>query len=174
MTIEMLKHAVEDGGESALVLLFCSSASTVKIYEDRIPFDPSTDTLTCDFKLLWGRADLVISHFDGSMMVIIAKDGGRGHDHVVAGIGDASLCAAQLALMFGAKVPVRAALLWSAAGDLLLDALIEDACLAANVTPLPWGPLERHLSAAANSINQFAAGASHLADVHAEAKGQVH
>ncbi|TWD77473.1 hypothetical protein FB547_1097 [Variovorax beijingensis] len=171
MTIELLKRAGEVGGEAALVLLFRSEASTGKMFEDRIPpLNPAIDTLECDFHLLYGRADLVISHADHSITVIIARDGARGHEHVAAGIGVASLCAAQLALM-RPTAEIRKALLWASAGQPLLDGVVEAACEAANVIPLSWSTMAVHLADAEKSVNQFLSGAAHRADVHLDAKG---
>lgn len=170
MTMAMLQRAVEAGGEAALVLLFRSEASTGATFEDRIPFDPKIDTLNCDFDLPYGRADLLIIHADRSITVIVARDGARGHDHVAAGIGMASLCAAQLALL-RPSVEVRKALLWASTGIPLLDVVLESACTAANVVPLSWSTMAVHLAVAEKSVNKGLSGTAHFSDVHLEARG---
>ena len=170
MTIEILRRAVEVGGETALVLLFRSEASSGKAFDDRIPFNPAIDTLDCAVDLLYGRADILITHADRSITVIVARDGARGHEHVAAGIGMASLCADQLA-MLRPSVEVRKALLWASTGNPLLDGVLESSCTAANVIPLPWSTMAVHLAVAENSVNQFLSGVAHRADVHVDAKG---
>ncbi len=170
MMIELLKRAVEVGGEAALILLFRSDASTGKAFEDRLPFDPTVDTLDCAVDLLYGRADILITHADRSVTVVVARDGAGGHEHVAAGIGVASLCAAQLALM-RPTAEIRKALLWASAGKPLLDGVVEAACEAANVIPLSWSTMAVHLADAEKSVNQFLSGAAHRADVHQEAEG---
>ena len=170
MTIEMLKRAVEAGGETALVLLFRSEASTGTAFEERISFNPAIDTLECDFDLLHGSADLVISHADHSFTVIVARDGARGREHVAAGIGMALLCADQLA-MLRPSAEVRKALLWAATGDPLLDDMLDSACTAGGVISLSWSTMKQHLAETAKCLNRGLASAEHLADVHLDAKG---
>ncbi|MNV71230.1 hypothetical protein D3C71_1642390 [compost metagenome] len=170
MTIEMLKRAVDVGGEAALILLFRSEASTGKALEDRLSFDPTADTLDCAVDLLCGRADILITHADRSITVIVARDGARGREQVAAGIGMASLCADQLA-MLRPSVEVRKALLWASTGNPLFDGVLESLCMAANVVPLPWSTMAVNLAVAENSVNQFLSGATHRANVHVNAKG---
>ena len=171
MTMEMLKRAVEVGGEAGIVLLFRSIASRKNIHEDVLPFDPSVDHLNCAVDPLYGRVDLVITHANGSTTLIVVKDGDRGHDHVGSGIGNVSLCATQLALVLGSSSSVRKALLWTSTGSPLLDVLIEHACVAADVIPLPWSTTAHHLAAAAKCINLDVSSATHHADVHRNARG---
>jgi hypothetical protein len=91
--------------------------------------------------LRFGRADIVVFHADGSASVIEAKDGSKGYAHVVAGIGQASLYAVQIAMAKGAVTRVRRALLYSSTGDILQDACVEAACEQASVIPLLYPTL---------------------------------
>lgn len=174
MTIEHLAKAVISGGKEALIHLFKSSASTGKPFEDRIPYNPSIDKLECGLDLFRVRADMVITHADGSMTVIVAKDGAGGAEHVASGIGVASYCAAQLNMIHGSKTIVRTALLWSSTGNMLQEALLEDACIAANVVPLPQGALPQLLGITALSLSLYILCGGDPTDVDADAKEQVH
>lgn len=77
-------------------------------------------------------------HVDGSASVIEVKDGTKGYNHVVSGIGQAALYSVQLAMTKGAIKRVRKCLLWTSTGDTLLDGVIEDACEQAGAIPMPW------------------------------------
>lgn len=105
-------------------------------------FDPllsmtSRDTVVYELALRFGRADIVVFHFDGSASVIEVKDGAKGYNHVVCGIGQAALYAVQLAQKDAVK-RVRKCLLWTSTGNASLDGVIQTACEQANVLPLPW------------------------------------
>lgn len=173
MTIEMLKRAIEVGGESAIVLLFRSFASIGKIHEDRLPFDTSIDKLDCDIDLPHSRVDLVITHADGSLIAIVARDGDSGHGYVATRIGEASICTTQLALVLPGTT-IRNSLPWTSTGSLLLDVLIEDACVAANVSSFSWATMATHLTTTARLLNIVYSGAGNASDVRPEAKGLVH
>lgn len=123
------------GTEADLVRLFLEQEECGH-HEERLGTTPH-DTFIREFRFQFGRADLIAFHVDGGATVIEAKDGTCGYTHVVAGIGQAGLYAAQLSLTHGALKRVRKALLWSSTGDKALDALIELACLQAGVIPLP-------------------------------------
>jgi hypothetical protein len=124
------------GIERDLVNLFRESFEA-GIYEDRIPLGRN-DTIVYEMAFRFGRADIVVFHADGSASVIEAKDGTKGYNHVVSGIGQATLYAVQLAATKGAVKRVRKCLLWSSAGSIALDGTIEEACEQADVIPLPW------------------------------------
>lgn len=109
-------------------------------YEDRIPMTES-DVLIREHAFKYGRADIVAYHSDGTASVIEAKDGAKGYTHVIAGIGQATLYAVQLAMTKGAVRRVRKCLLWSSTGDLILDSLVEIACEQAGVIPLPMASM---------------------------------
>ena len=124
------------GIERDIVNLFRESFQA-GIYEDRIPLT-GADTIVYEMALKFGRADIVVFHIDGTASVIEVKDGTKGYNHVVSGIGQAGLYAAQLAATKGALKRVRKCLLWSSTGNIELDGTIEGACLQAGVVPLPW------------------------------------
>lgn len=143
--IWMLQKALQVGGEAAIVLMFRSCAATPQ-REARIPLK-GEDTIVYEMAFRFGRADIVVFHIDGSASVIEVKDGTRGYNHVVAGIGQAGLYASQLAGRRAGLTKIRRCLLWTSTGNLVADAEIEDVCIAANVIPLPWGRLQTHLDA---------------------------
>lgn len=127
---------VPSGVERDLVRLFMESFQC-GIMEDRIPL-AGTDTIILEMSVRYGRADIVVFHVDGTASVIEAKDGTKGYNHVVSGIGQAALYAVQIAQAKGAVKRVRKCLMWTSAGDVEVDSAIEAACDAAGVIPLPW------------------------------------
>lgn len=137
------------GSEADLVALFMEQEATGR-HEPMIGAGPH-DTIAREMKLRFGRADIVVFHVDGGATVIEAKDGAQGYHHVVGGIGQASLYAAQLAITRGAIKYVRKALLWSSTGDAFLDAVIDAACRQANTIPLEW-PAMRVLMANRDAV----------------------
>jgi hypothetical protein len=149
------------GVEADIVRLFVLTAKTEnpELQEDRIPMS-HLDTVVCEMAFKFGRADIVVFHIDGSASVIEAKDGSRGYTHVVAGIGQAGLYAAQLGMSKGGITKIRRCLLWTSTGNVDLDAVIETTCLKANVVPLPWGSIKEHI-AYRDAVNQVVGGAAH-------------
>jgi hypothetical protein len=132
------------GRESDIVRLFVLVTKGEQ-QEDRIPMS-ALDTIICEMSFKYGRADIVVFHVDGSASVIEVKDGTRGYNHVVAGLGQAGLYAAQLAMSRSTITKVRKCLLWTSTGDAACDALIEVMCEQAGAVPLPWGDLSTHLA----------------------------
>lgn len=124
------------GLELDLVDAFVKNES-VGQHDPRLPMS-CMDTIVTEMSFRYGRADIVVFHIDGSASVIEAKDGTRGYNHVVSGIGQAALYAVQLANTKGALKKVRTCLLWTSTGDLQLDGVIEQMCHQASVVPLPW------------------------------------
>ena len=108
---------------------------SMHLCEDRIPVTKKC-TVVREMAFHRGRADIVIFHTDGSASVIEAKDGTRGYQHVLSGIGQSGLYAAQLAMTRAVR-PIRRCLLWSSTGDMLTDVLVEQACDDAGVVSLP-------------------------------------
>jgi hypothetical protein len=138
--------------EQAIVDLFRIGAAGLDTPDDRIPFAPAIDTVAYEYAFKYGRADIVIFHFDGTASVIEVKDGSRGYMHVAQGIGQVGLYAAQLANpRLGLRL-VRRCLLWTSTGDLSADAHLEVACEQAGVVALPWGALTTHLAVLAAGV----------------------
>lgn len=153
--------------ESTDSLLHGVEADLVRVYlelhacghmDDRLPMS-SADAIACEVAFRFGRADIVMFHVDGSATVIEAKDGARGYNHVVSGIGQAGLYAAQLAATKGAVTRVRRALLYSSTGSVELDGLIEEVCEAADVVPLPM-PTMRTIVAVRAAARRIIEGVS--------------
>lgn len=133
------------GCEADIVRLFRMQMAAAQPYEDRIPLHKQ-DTVVYEMAFKYGRADIVVFHIDGTASVIEVKDGTKGYRHVVAGIGQSGLYAAQLGMNNGGLKLVRRCLLWTSTGDLSLDGLIGEACERAGVVALPWGALGVHLA----------------------------
>ncbi|EFF76087.1 hypothetical protein [Achromobacter piechaudii] len=132
----ILSGMPEHGIERDIVQLFRESYEAGSL-EDRIPMTLH-DTVVYEMPLKFGRADIVIFHVDGSASVIEVKDGTKGYNHVVSGIGQAALYSVQLAMSKGSLRAVRKCLLWTSAGSVALDGVIEEACEQAGVVALPW------------------------------------
>ena len=129
------------GGESDLVYYELVNIKNALITNEGVPFNKS-DTVVTEMSFKYGRADIVVFHIDGSATVIEAKDGSNGYNHVVAGIGQASLYASQLANKRVNLKEVRRALLWSSSGDRDEDDQIKEACLMAGVIPMFRSPIK--------------------------------
>jgi hypothetical protein len=136
------------GLEKDLVRWFRESltAGQTDLWSDAMPLS-SLDTAVYEMSFKFGRADIVVFHIDGSASVIEAKDGTRGYNHVVAGIGQAGLYAAQLGMNRGALTKVRRCLMWTSTGDLFLDLTIEDVCKQAGIVPMSYGKMSTHIAA---------------------------
>lgn len=139
------------GNESDLVRLFCELEEQGR--HDEAIGTKSSDTIVREMVFRFGRADIVVFHQDGAATVIEAKDGAKGYNHVVAGIGQVGLYAAQLAMTRGAITRVRRALMWTSTGDQFLDALIAEVCDQAGVVPVPW-PSSRVLAANCAAVRE--------------------
>lgn len=122
--------------ESDIVRLFREGVSC-KRFDERLPMSES-DTIVYEMPFKFGRADIVIFHIDGSASVIEVKDGSKGYGHVVSGIGQAGLYAAQLLMASSVLTKIRKCLLWTSAGSTDLDFIIECVCEQAGVVALPW------------------------------------
>lgn len=131
------KKQAKHGTEYDLVRQFLESHS-VGLFDERILPQSSADTIVKEYSFRHGRAGIILFHTDGSATIIEAKDGTKGYTHVVAGIGQCSLYAAQLGSKPGAVRFVRRALMWTSVGSIEGDENIEDACYLAKVIPLPY------------------------------------
>ncbi|WP_156179941.1 hypothetical protein [Delftia lacustris] len=144
------------GVERDVVDLFRESVAA-KVFEDRIPMTEH-DTVVYEMALKFGRADIVVFHVDGSVSVIEVKDGTKGYNHVVAGIGQAALYACQIAMSKATLKRVRRCLLWTSVGDIQADGAIEQACEDAGVIPLPWQSMKSLMATTEAMRNLFANG----------------
>lgn len=141
------------GVERDVVHLFRELAGAGN-FEDRIPMTGDC-TVVYEFAMKFGRADIVVFHIDGSASVIEVKDGTNGYNHVVSGIGQAGLYAAQLGMAKSALKSVRKCLMWTSTGSLALDSLIETVCEDAGVVALPWQSM-RSLMATRRAVTRVA------------------
>lgn len=130
------KGEYSHGHESDLVRIFLEAERCGR-HDEMIQTTPR-DTFVTEMAFRHGRADIVVFHDTGVATVIEAKDGSRGYNHVVSGVGQAGLYAVQLSMTKGSLKSIRKALLWSSTGDLSADVEIDMACREANVIPLAW------------------------------------
>lgn len=99
------------------------------------------DTVVYEMSLKYGRADIVIFHVDGSATVVEVKDGSKGYSHVVAGIGQASLYASQIASTNSVRFVCKA-LLWTSVGSVAGDSAIVSTCTTARTLAMPWQSMQ--------------------------------
>lgn len=133
----ILATCAPHGLESTITQQFRESFAA-GYFEDRIPL-VAADTIVYEMAFKYGRADIVVFHVDGTASVIEVKDGTRGYNHVVSGLGQAGLYASQLAMNRGSLRRVRKCLLWTSTGNVELDGVIEAMCEQAGAIALPWG-----------------------------------
>jgi hypothetical protein len=103
------------------------------------------DTVTFEYRLPTGIADIVVFDIVGEATVIEVKDGAQGFRSVVGGIGQAGLYAAQLDPAGALKV--RRALVWTPVTEPdpdrpRVNRLIEDACKLSGVVPVFIPPVD--------------------------------
>jgi hypothetical protein len=106
-----------------------------------------------EFPVPRGRVDYVIFHIDGSVTVCEVKDGGRGLQNVLAGIGQVLSYAAQVGMARAGFREIRKALIFSSLSLLTEDALVMESCEMAGVIPVPLGKESKHREAAAAFLN---------------------
>jgi hypothetical protein len=145
--MQMMEDCAFRNDESGVIALFKLLCMGHDQPLDVLPFfNPRQDTVVFEMKFAYGRADIVIFHADGTATVIEAKDGKNGYTGIVAGIGQASLYAAQLASLRAVK-SVRRALMWSFRKPADAEVICQ-ACDVAGVIPIPfWMPMSRLLAA---------------------------
>ena len=144
-------------GNEADILQMFKIATQSSVPENRIPIS-KLDTCVYEMSFRFGRADVVIFHIDGTASVIEVKDGSKGYNHVVSGIGQAALYATQIGMSKSNLRLVRKCLLWTSTGSLDADMAIEDACISADTVPLPWANLDVHLAHHVAVLRSFGAG----------------
>lgn len=154
---QIISYASQARNESAITALFSLNLRSKDHQDHRLPVVPGLDQIVYEMSFRYGRADMVVFHHDGSATVIEVKNGDKGAMWVMAGLGQVTMYALQLALNKGALTRVRKALLWTSTGDLFADALIETACESAGVIPLAWGRLDAHIDALRATLEPEAA-----------------
>jgi hypothetical protein len=117
---------------------FHLSPANLKTALNGVPLDVN-DSIHYEMAFKYGRADIVIFHIDGSATVIEVKDGSKGYNHVVSGIGQAGLYASQLIHLSN----VRRCLLWTSTSNKSLDIQITKTCNEANVIPALFPSLRK-------------------------------
>ena len=128
--------------EQDLVLCFLMAQNSSTCISKEIPFSPQ-DTVVKEMSFRYGRADIVIFHIDGSASVIEAKVGAKGYNHVVSGIGQASLYATQLDKGGRILTSIRRCLLFSSTEDKECDKNIISACLESGTIPIQRASLKK-------------------------------
>lgn len=102
-----------------------------------------------------GRVDYMLVHADGSVTVCELKDGAKGKQHVLSGLGQCIGYAIQIG-MAKAEIPkIRKALVFSSWGKPEEELIVIDACLAAGVIPVPMGPEDVHRESAIRFLEGY-------------------
>lgn len=146
-------HITRDGEAfvSGLVRgLLASSRPDKLLFEGMVPqvirWEP-------EFPVPRGRVDYVVFHIDGSVTVCEVKDGRRGLQNVLSGIGQVLSYAAQVGMARAGFREIRKALIFSSLSLLTEDALVMESCEMAGVIPIPLGKESKHREAAAAFLN---------------------
>jgi hypothetical protein len=124
-------------------------------------FDGATPTVLhaeFEFPVPRGRVDMVAFHSDGSATVCEIKDGSRGFQHALSGIGQVLSYGLQVALSRGALTAVRTALMFSRTRSIADDILVVRACEAAGVMPVALGSVAEHKAAISDLYRGLEAG----------------
>ena len=100
-----------------------------------------------EFPVPRGRVDLVVFHWDGGITVCEVKDGSRGMQSVLAGIGQVMAYALQLGMGQGAVSYINKALLFSRCAIIEEDRIICQACESAGILAIPMGSEDEYLEA---------------------------
>lgn len=108
-----------------------------------------------EFPVRRGRVDFFLVHDDGSASVCELKDGRNGLQSVLAGISQVICYSVQVGMSNAWLGNIRKVLMFSRTNSISDDSLIFDACLKADVIPVPIGSEHEHKEAAANFIENY-------------------
>ena len=141
----IIYHHLQLKGEAFLSGLFRSILAAwkaeVQLFNGQVPEIIRWDQ---EFALPGSRIDYLLTHADGSVTVCELKDGGLGKQAVLAGIGQLIGYAIQVGAANAGVSKVRKALVFTALPSTEDEIIVIDACVAANVIPVPMGSEVAH------------------------------
>ncbi len=107
-----------------------------------------------------GRVDYLLVHADGSLTVCELKDGSKGKQHVLSGLGQCIAYAVQIGMARAGIPLIRKALVFSSWGRPEEEIIVIDACRAAGVIAVPMGPEDLHRDSAMRFIERYISNGS--------------
>ncbi|MDH0157344.1 hypothetical protein [Stutzerimonas stutzeri] len=121
---------------------------------------PEVISAEAEFPVPRGRIDYLLIHADGSLTVCELKDGARGKQHVLSGLGQCIGYAVQLGMANAGVPTIRKALVFSSWGKPDEELLVVQACRDAGVIPVPMGSEAAHRDSAMRFIERYISNGS--------------
>ncbi|MBL5924967.1 PDDEXK family nuclease [Enterobacter asburiae] len=153
---ELLYGHLKKSGEAFLSgvvkVLLASQSAHIKLFEGQVSPIIRAEP---EFPVPRGRVDFFLVHDDGSASVCELKDGRNGLQAVLAGIGQVICYSVQVGMSNAGLRGIRKVLIFSRTNTISDDALIIDACLKADVIPIPIGSEAEHKAAATKFIENY-------------------
>ncbi|HEY2455210.1 MAG TPA: hypothetical protein VGI71_21835 [Scandinavium sp.] len=153
---ELLYSHFKKSGEAFLSgvvkVLLASRSAHIKLFDNQVS---PIIRAEAEFPVPRGRVDFFLVHDDGSASVCELKDGRNGLQPVLAGIGQVICYSVQVGMSNAGLRNIRKVLMFSRTNSISDDALIVDACLKADVIPIPIGSEDEHKEAAVSFIKNY-------------------
>lgn len=121
--------------------LLASTDAHRKIFDGQVP---EIIEAFAEYPVPRGRVDYLLIHADGSITVCELKDGSKGKQHVLSGLGQCISYAIQIGMARAGIPLVRKALVFSSWGRPDEELLVIEACRTAGVIAVPMGSEEAH------------------------------
>lgn len=137
--------------------LLASSDAHIKMFDGQVP---EIIEAIAEFPVPRGRADYLLIHADGSITVCELKDGSKGKQHVLSGLGQCIAYAVQIGMARAGVPRIRKALVFSSWGRPEEELIVIDACRAAGVIAVPMGPEDLHRESAMRFIERYISNGS--------------
>lgn len=133
-------------------VLLSSRDAHIKMFDGQVP--PIIEAIP-EYPVPRGRVDYLIIHADGSLTVCELKDGSKGKQHVLSGLGQCIAYAVQIGMARAGIPQIRKALAFSSWGRPDEEILVIEACRAAGVIAVPMGPEATHRESAMRFIEGY-------------------
>ena len=138
-------------------VLLSGRASSMSIFDGEVP---EIIEAHAEFPVPRGRVDYLLIHADGSVTVCELKDGRKGRQHVLSGLGQCIAYSIQIGMANAGIPKIRKALVFSSWGRPDEELLVMDACRAAGVIPVPMGDEEVHRAASRDQLERLISNGS--------------
>lgn len=133
-------------------VLLASSDAHIKMFDGQVP---EIIEAFAEYPVPRGRIDYLLIHADGSITVCELKDGAKGKQHVLSGLGQCIAYAVQIGMARAGIPQIRKALVFSSWGRPDEESIVIDACRAAGVIAVPMGPDDLHRESAMSVIERY-------------------
>jgi hypothetical protein len=133
-------------------LLLASSDAHLKIFDGQVP---EIIEAYAEYHVPRGRIDYLLIHADGSLTVCELKDGSKGKQHVLSGLGQCISYAIQIGMARAGIPLIRKALVFSSWGRPDEEILVIDACRSAGVIAVPMGSEDAHRESSMRFIEGY-------------------